>query len=78
MYIRTNTQIQVLRAKNEREESMERKKEKQEVYMIRWRIVFKVSKKRLSNPSPVFFLSPCIRVHVSAIVYFNRVCSFGK
>lgn len=46
--------------------------------MIRWRIVL-MFLRRLPNPSAFFFLSPMnVHVHVSAIVYFNKVCSFGK
>lgn len=85
MYTRTDMFIDSRKEKGKKniERKKERKKEKKErkkkqMVMIRWRIVL-MFLRRLPNPSAFFFLSPMnVHVHVSAIVYFNKVCSFGK
>lgn len=85
MYTRTDMFIDSRKEKGKKniKSKKERKKEKKErekkqMVMIRWRIV-SMFLRRLSNPSAFFFLSPMnVHVHVSAIVYFNKVCSFGK
>lgn len=82
MYTRTDMFIDSRKEKGKKniERKKEKKKErkKKQMVMIRWRIVL-MFLRRLPNPSAFFFLSPMnVHVRVSAIVYFNKVCSFGK